>query len=128
MYRRHLARHLSLHWTVDTIDALEREHRDLLLAYPQDPDLNVALDAHNETFVNEAWDCIKGRFSLLRMLCGGLATAFPNTTSVESDFSVVQWEKDNSRTSLTNLSLAGVMLAIGLLVDIVALLTDLSHP
>jgi len=108
---------------------LEREHRDLLLAYSQDPDLKAALDAHNEkTFFNEAWDCIKGRFSLLRMLCGGLATAFPNTTSVESDFSVVQWEKDNSRTSLTNLSLAGVMLAIGLLVDIVARLTDLSHP
>jgi hypothetical protein len=69
--------------------------------------VKAALDKHNEkTFFNEAWDCLKGRFMQLHQLCGGLATMFPNTTSVESDFSIIKWEKNDS---LTNLSLVGIM-------------------
>ena len=105
-YRGHLAKH----WTLEMIEAAESEHRDLLVAYAREQELKAILEAHNEkAFFNEAWDCLKGRFPILRQLRGGLATTFPNTTSVESDFSIVQWEKDNSRTSRTSLSLAGVM-------------------
>jgi hypothetical protein len=105
------------------IQAAKRDHRDLLVAYALEPGLKSTLDKHNEkTFFNEAWDSLKGRFVKLRQLCGGLATAFPNTSSVESDFALVQWEKDNSRISLTNLSLAGVMHAkqYALMMDIAA--------
>jgi hypothetical protein len=35
--------------------------------------------------------------------------AFPNTTSVKIDFSVMKWEKDEHRTGLTSLALAGIM-------------------
>ena len=102
--------HLSKFWTLYMIQAAARDHRDLLVAYAREPGLKSTLDKHNKkTFFNEAWDCLKGRFPHLRQLCGGLATTFPNTTSVEINFSLVQWEKDNARTSLTNLSLAGVM-------------------
>jgi hypothetical protein len=45
----------------------------------------------------------------LRQLCGGLATAFPNMTYVESDFSIIKWEKNDSHSRLTSLSLAGIM-------------------
>jgi hypothetical protein len=56
--------------------------------------VKVALDMHDEkTLFKEAWDCLKGRFMQLRQLCGGLATTFPNTTSIESDFSIIKWEK-----------------------------------
>ena len=34
---------------------------------------------------------------------------FPNTASVKSDFSILGWEKDEYRKSLTDLSLEGVM-------------------
>jgi hypothetical protein len=72
-------------------------------------------DQHDEnTFFNDAWDVVKGRFSGLHQFCGGLAMAFPNTTVVESDFSVVKWEKNNTRTSLTSLTslaLANIMQA-----------------
>jgi hypothetical protein len=44
----------------------------------------------------------------LRTFCGGLATLFPNSTSVESNFSVLKWEKDPYRNNLLNLSLEGV--------------------
>ncbi len=36
-------------------------------------------------------------------------TVFPNMTSVESDFSIIKWEKNDSHSSLTSLSLAGIM-------------------
>jgi hypothetical protein len=102
--------HLAKHWSVNLIDKVESEHRELLAVYARKPDVKAALDKHEEkTFFNEAWDYLKGRFMQLHQLCGGLATAFPNTTSVESDFSIVKWEKNDSCSSLTSLSLAGIM-------------------
>jgi hypothetical protein len=38
-----------------------------------------------------------------------LATTFLNTAAVESDFSMVKWEKNDTRTSLTSLALASIM-------------------
>ena len=55
------------------------------------------------------WAIVDGKFSMLRDLCGGIATAFANTVSVESDFSILGWEKDEYRLSLTDLSLEGIM-------------------
>jgi hypothetical protein len=95
---------------VDLIDKAENEHRELLAIYAREPDVKAALDKHDEKmFFNEAWDCLKGRFMQMHHLCGGLATTFPNTTFVESDFSIVKWEKNDSRSSLTSLSLVGIM-------------------
>ncbi len=105
-YRGHLAKH----WSTDLIDKAESEHCELLDVYACEPDVKAALNKHDEkTFFNEVWDCLKGHFMQLRQLCGGLATAFPNTMSVESDFSIVKWEKNDSRSSLTSMSFAGIM-------------------
>jgi hypothetical protein len=102
--------HLAKHWNADLIDKVESEHRELFDVYPCEPNVKVALDKHDEkTFFHEVWDYLKGRFTQLCQLCGGFATTFLNTTSVESDFSIIKWEKNDSRSSLTNLSLAGIM-------------------
>jgi hypothetical protein len=37
--------------------------------------------------------------------CGGLATIFPNTATIESDFAVLRWEKDDFRSDLSDFSL-----------------------
>jgi hypothetical protein len=72
--------------------------------------VKAALDKHDEkTFFNEVWDCLKGCFMQLHQMCGGLVTTFRNTMSVESDFSIVKWEKNDSCSSLTSLSLVGIM-------------------
>ena len=82
----------------------------MLLAYAREPSIKEVLDAHDhKTFFNDAWDSVNTRFVTLRQFCGGLASMFPNTTSVESDFSMVKWEKDAHHTGLTSLSLEGVM-------------------
>ena len=57
----------------------------------------------------EGWRSLNGRFTLLENFCGGLALAFPGTCTVESDFSVVKWEKDNSRVRLSDFSLEGIL-------------------
>ncbi|CAK9236436.1 unnamed protein product [Sphagnum troendelagicum] len=89
-YRGHLAKH----WSVDLIDKAESEHHELLTVYARESNVKVALDKHDKkTFFNEEWDYLKGRFMQLHQLCGGLATTFPNTTSIKSDFSIVKWEK-----------------------------------
>jgi hypothetical protein len=102
--------HLTKHWNADLIDKAENELYELLVVYARKPDVKATLDKHNEkTFFNEAWDCLKGHFMQLHQLCGGLATVFPNMTSVESDFSIVKWEKNDFRSSLTSLSLVSIM-------------------
>ena len=45
------------------------------------------------------------------MFCSGLANAFANTTSVESDFSILKWEKDDFRQSMMNSTLEGIFQA-----------------
>jgi hypothetical protein len=54
------------------------------------------------------WDDLKGCFEHLRMFYSGLANAFTNTTSVESYFSILKWEKDDFRQSMMNLTLEGI--------------------
>jgi hypothetical protein len=101
-YRQHVMKF----WTADDIDKVENEHKELLVAYSHGPGVKAAFDAHDEsTFFNVAWDSVKGRFKTLRQFCGGLATAFPNTTSVESDFSLIKWEKDEHRINVVRLEL-----------------------
>ena len=52
---------------------------------------------------------VHARFKQLENFCSGLATVFPGTANVESNFSILKWEKDDGRTALTNFSLEGIM-------------------
>ena len=55
------------------------------------------------------WEVTSGRFTDIQRFCGGLATTFPNTDTVESDFSVLGWENDNYCTALTDFSLKSIL-------------------
>jgi hypothetical protein len=63
------------------------------------------------TSTNSAWDDLKGRLEALRAFSGNLATGFANTTSVESDFSILKRENDDNRKAMTNLSQEGIFQA-----------------
>jgi hypothetical protein len=41
--------------------------------------------------------------------CGILATIFPRTNTIKSDFSILRWEKDNFYKSLSDFGLEWVM-------------------
>jgi hypothetical protein len=44
-------------------------------------------------------------------ICWGLATTFPVTSTLESGFLVLGWEKDECRKMLSDLSLEGILQA-----------------
>ena len=108
----HLSR-LKQFWSAEAIATLELQHQSLLLKYQHDNILKSALErCDNNTSFEKSWLIVnKGiqRFDILRDFCGGIATLFPNTATVESDFSVLGWERDEYRLSLTDLSLEGIM-------------------
>ena len=51
----------------------------------------------------------QGRFDSLRQFAEGLASMFPNTASVESDFSLIGVGKTVYRQSLTDFLLEGIL-------------------
>lgn len=55
------------------------------------------------------WKMVQGRFDVLHDFYGGIATVQANTATVESDFSILGWEKDEHRQSLSDLSLEGII-------------------
>ena len=58
----------------------------------------------------QGWNCIgEGRFPFLKDYCDGLATVFPGTATVESDFSSINYEKNDHRSVLTDLSLEAIL-------------------
>jgi len=94
------------------VNQTEADHRDLLNLYASYQILRVTINRHTiETSFDDAWDYAPGRFDHLQSFCGGVATVFPNMTSVESDFSILKWEMDENHTCLMHLSLEGVFRA-----------------
>jgi hypothetical protein len=57
----------------------------------------------------EGWGPIKTRLDKLCIFAGGIASVYPGSIRVESDFSAIGWEKDEYRTSVMDLSLEGIM-------------------
>jgi hypothetical protein len=75
--------------------------------------ISLIVNQHDHTTsFNEAWDSLDdARFNQLRRFYVGLATVFPNSTSVESDFSILKWELNEFRKSLLDLTLEGIFQA-----------------
>lgn len=102
--------HLAKFTSEDEVYGVEVDHRELIKAYKTEDSVRAIIDKQDHTTsFNDAWDSIAGaRFRRLRRFCGGLATVFANSTSVESDFSILKWEKDDCRSDLLDLSLEGI--------------------
>jgi hypothetical protein len=105
--------HLREFWTDEDINNLSLQHSDLLFTYRYESILQKALESCDDlTSFEDGWKIISTgtrRFDLLRDFCGGIASMFPNTGIIESDFSILGWEKDKHRLSLTDISLEGII-------------------
>jgi hypothetical protein len=76
----------------------------------RDPLLKGMLDSMKDTIgYHDAWVSLQSQFQKLCEFSSGLATIYPRTTRVESDFSILGWEKDEYRSALMNFSLEGIM-------------------
>ena len=79
---------------------IEQEFQELKLVYQTEESLKNVLDQcdHKISFRN-SWDIVHARFKQLENFCGGLATVFSGTANIESNFSILKWEKDDGRTA-----------------------------
>jgi hypothetical protein len=103
---------LSVSLTRNSIDLIVDQHKKLLNVVSKEPRLQTALVRHSEQIdFSNVWKTpsIKDRFPELMEFCGGLASPFPNTATVENDFSVLKWEKDLHRSNITPFSLEGIL-------------------
>jgi hypothetical protein len=74
---------------------LEREFKGFKEAARDDSSLAAALEKQLDTVsFSDGWEPLGHRFPKLRQFCGGIATVFPGMSTVESDFSVLNWEYD----------------------------------
>jgi hypothetical protein len=95
---------------VELCTDLEREFKDFKCAIQDDTALREELEIQPSIVsFADGWRPLGVRFSKLRQFCGGIATVFPGTSTVESDFSVINWEYDEFRGSLTEVSLEGIL-------------------
>ena len=107
---RKQSRRLLTRWSLTKMRNIEQQFDELKTLFQQDKILQSDLsNCNSDTTFEEAWDMIPIKVEELRKFCGGMATAFPSTATVESDFSVVKWEKDDYRTALTDFSLEGIL-------------------
>ena len=54
------------------------------------------------------WIGLIDKFLTLRNFVGDLASVFPDTSTTESDFSVIGWEKNDFLTDLVDFLLEGI--------------------
>ncbi|KAI9921252.1 hypothetical protein PsorP6_001825 [Peronosclerospora sorghi] len=112
---------ISVHYLRDTENASRQilhqicsEKTELFKACENDNALQQAIQqSSDQDSSEEQWNinALDGRFTSLRSFAGALFTVFPNTSSIENDFSVLGWEKNENRESLSNISLEDVLQA-----------------
>ena len=79
----------------EEIDDLESQYTNFHSNYHNDDVFKKLVQDTSElkTF-GEAWGWLYRKYPMLVAFAGGMATTFPGTSTVESDFSVIGWEKD----------------------------------
>ena len=79
------------------IAEIENQHWQLLNAYKTEPALKSALDVYGKSTITSfdtAWAIPEGSVDILQDFCRRIAIVYTNTASVESDFSILGWEKN----------------------------------
>jgi hypothetical protein len=103
---------LEQHYSGEHIDTIADEHKQMLHAYRTKHVLKQSIDAlSSQSAFKDGWSLLGRRFPNLMEFCGVIATLFPGTSTVESDFSILRWEKDAFRKCLLDFRLEGVLQA-----------------
>ena len=91
---------LNKKFTEEEIEKIGKQFRDLRLAFREEGGLKQSLDQaqSNSKFTGDSfqkcWKPLGSKYNELRQYCGGIASVMPGTSSVESDFSIINWTKD----------------------------------
>ena len=78
--------------------------------YLRQPDVKRSIGSFdNCAAYRDAWNGLHSKYPFLESFVSGLATIFPGTSTVESDFLVVKYEKTRNRMCLSDVSLGGIL-------------------
>ena len=96
----------------DIVNKIEEDFHRLRTDYRELDGFNENLEQSilkgtKQQFEN-AWEEAKG-YNNLKQYCGGLASIMPGTSTVEADFSLINWTKDPNCTQLTDFSLESIL-------------------
>jgi hypothetical protein len=68
------------------------------------------IDAHKDTYsFDDCWSPLGIGFWVLKLFAGGIATVMPGTSSVEADFSLINWQKDAYSKAMTDFLLESIL-------------------
>jgi len=59
--------------------------------------------------LEHCWSPLGSEFEDPQRFCGAISSTMPGTTSIKSDFSLIDWTKDSSSQSLTDFSLESIL-------------------
>jgi len=100
---------LGAFYSEDELISIGREFKGFLSQLRHEPEFKEMILGQDGMDFDDAWSLLRKRYPLMCQFFGGLASVFPGTSTVESDFSIIGYEKDDYRQALTNFSLEGVM-------------------
>ena len=92
----------------EDIENVDAQFRRLRIAYREDEGMGLQLDANHSTnkvqSFKHSWSPSGKEYDALNELCGGLASVMPGMSSLESDFSLINWTRDPHSKSLSDFS------------------------
>jgi hypothetical protein len=92
------------------IDITADEHKVLVHAYQSEPMLKQGIDVlSSKLSFKDGWNLLGIRFPNLMDYYGVVVMLFPEINIVESNFSVLRWEKDEYRKALSDFGLEDVL-------------------
>jgi hypothetical protein len=110
VYLQHHRERLDYTFSNEEIETIGRQRKALYDSYHRQPDVKSSIDSFDDSAAyRDAWIGLQNTYPLLERFVGGLATIFSGPSTVESDFSVVKYEKNKNRMSLTDASLEGIL-------------------
>ena len=105
VYLRCHQERLDYTFNIEEIENIGRQHKALCNAYQLQPELKSSIDSFGDgAAYRDAWNGLHNTYPLLERFVGGLATIFPGTSTVESEFLVVKYEKNKNRMCLSDAS------------------------
>ena len=88
--------YLKIFWDEEDIKCIQEKHYQLLFVYKYESILDLELNMYDDSTEFEVgWLMIDNMTWDFLNFCGDIATVFANTASIESDFSILGWEKDD---------------------------------
>ena len=95
------------------VEKIDNQFRNLHLAFKDQSGFSQMLQNAQECSTVQSfeqfWSPLGSEFEDLQRFCGAISSIMPGTSSVKSNFSLINWTKDFSSKSLTDFSLESIL-------------------